>query len=49
LRLITFRQALNRALFDVAARRPWGHAEKVFASEAEASVGLANLVAEATR
>ena len=36
-------------LFDVAARRPWGHAEKVFASEAEASVGLANLVAEATR
>jgi hypothetical protein len=36
-------------LFDVGARRPWGHAEKTFASEAEASAGLASLVTEATK
>ena len=36
-------------LFDVAARRPWSHAEKVFATEAEAEGGLAGLVAEATK
>ncbi len=36
-------------LFDVGARRPWGHAEKVFASEAEASAGLSALVQEATK
>jgi hypothetical protein len=36
-------------LFDVAARRPWGHAEKVFASETDASAGLGGLIAEATK
>jgi hypothetical protein len=40
---------ISVTFFDVAARRPWGHAEKVFASEADASAGLVDLIAEATK
>ena len=40
---------ISITLFDVAARRNWGHAEKVFATESEAAAGLDSLVQEATR
>ena len=36
-------------LFDVAARRSWSHAEKVFATDVEASGALQALVQEATK
>jgi hypothetical protein len=36
-------------LFDVIGHRNGGHAEKVFASEAEATAGLDGLIAEATK
>jgi hypothetical protein len=35
--------------FDVGARRAWSHAEKVFATDAEASAAMAGLVGEAAK
>jgi len=40
---------ISITLFDVAAHRDWGHAEKVFATEAEAAAGLDGLIHEATK
>jgi hypothetical protein len=36
-------------LFDVAARRPWKHAEKVFTTDIEASAAVPGLVQEAAK
>jgi hypothetical protein len=40
---------ISITLFDVGAHRDWAHAEKVFATEAEAAAGLDGLVQEATK